>query len=163
MMAKMGRPTKYTEDLAVEICTRIAEGQSLTKICKDEHMPTVATVYRWLFKDKDFCDKYARAREDQADTYSDEIVDIGEEVPMMVITDEDGKVTKRVDPAGIQRNRLRVDARKWVASKLKPKKYGERTTIAGDKEAPIEVKHSGVLDDVITNLERKLQLQNEED
>lgn len=124
-------------------------------------MPTVATVYRWLFKDKDFCDKYARAREDQADTYSDEIVDIGEEVPMMVITDEDGKVTKRVDPAGIQRNRLRVDARKWVASKLKPKKYGDRQVVAGDPEAPLEVKHVGVLDDVITNLERKLQLKNE--
>ncbi len=161
-MAKMGRPTIYTDELAAEICRRIVEGESLTRICKDDHMPNVSSVYLWLFKNKDFSNQYACAREDQADTYSDQIVDIGEEVPMMVITDEDGKVTKRVDPAGIQRNRLRVDARKWVASKLKPKKYGERTTIAGDKDAPLEVVHSTVLDDTILNIERKLQLQNEE-
>jgi hypothetical protein len=122
----------------------------------------VSSVYLWLIKHKLFSEMYARAKEDQADTYSDQIIDIGEEIPMMVITDEDGKVTKRIDPAGINRNRLRVDARKWVASKLKPKKYGDRQILAGDKEAPIEVVHSTVLEDAITNIERKLQLQNEE-
>jgi hypothetical protein len=161
-MAKMGRPTKYTDELAAEICRRIVEGESLTRICKDDDMPNVSSVYLWLFKNKDFSNQYACAREDQADTYSDQIVDIGEEIPMMVITDEDGKVTKRIDPAGINRNRLRVDARKWVASKLKPKKYGDRQILAGDKDAPIEVVHSTVLDDTILNIERKLQLQNEE-
>jgi hypothetical protein len=125
-------------------------------------MPKVSTVYRWLLKEKEFCDMYARAREDQSDTLADQIMDIGDEVPMMVITDEDGKVTKRMDPAGINRNRLRVDARKWVAAKLKPRKYGDRQILAGDKEAPIEVVHSTVLDDTILNIERKLQLQNEE-
>lgn len=161
-MAKMGRPTIYTDELAAEICRRIVEGESLTRICKDEGMPNVSSVYLWLFKNKDFSNQYARAREDQADTYSDQIVDIGEEVPMMVITDEDGKVTKRIDPAGVNRNRLRVDARKWVAAKLKPKKYGDRQILAGDPEAPVEVKHSNTLDETILNIERKLQLQNEE-
>jgi hypothetical protein len=126
-------------------------------------MPTVATVYRWLLKDKIFCDMYARAREEQADTLSDEIMDIGEEVPMMVITDEDGKVTKRIDPAGVNRNRLRVDARKWVAAKLKPRKYGDKTFVAGDKDNPIQTEATvNVLDMALVNLERKLQLQNEE-
>ena len=160
-MAKMGRPTLYSDELAAEICRRIVEGESLTRICKDENMPNVSSVYLWLFKHKDFSNQYARAREDQADTYSDQIVDIGEEVPMMVITDEDGKVTKRIDPAGVNRTRLRVDARKWVAAKLKPKKYGDRQVVAGDPDAPLEVKHSGTLDEVITNLERMRQLQNE--
>lgn len=162
-MAKMGRPTIYTDELAAEICRRIVEGESLTRICKDEGMPNVSSVYLWLFKNKDFSNQYARAREDQADTYSDQIVDIGEEIPMMVITDEDGKVTKRIDPAGVNRNRLRVDARKWVAAKLKPKKYGDRQILAGDKEAPVEIKHSNILDETILNLERKLQLQNEDE
>lgn len=125
-------------------------------------MPNVSSVYLWIIKNKDFSNMYARAREDQADTYSDQIVDIGEEIPMMVITDEDGKVTKRIDPAGVNRNRLRVDARKWVAAKLKPKKYGDRQILAGDPEAPVEIKHSNVLDETILNLERKLQIQNEE-
>jgi hypothetical protein len=125
-------------------------------------MPAVSSVYLWLLKNKVFSDLYTRAREDQSDTLADQIMEIGDEVPMMVITDEDGKVTKRMDPAGINRNRLRVDARKWVAAKLKPRKYGDRQILAGDKDAPIEVVHSTVLDDTILNIERKLQLQNEE-
>ena len=157
-----GRPTVYTEEIALEICTRITEGQPLTRICKDDHMPAVSSVYLWLLKNKVFSDLYTRAREDQSDTLADQIMEIGDEVPMMVITDEDGKVTKRMDPAGINRNRLRVDARKWVAAKLKPRKYGDRQILAGDKDAPIEVVHSTVLDDTILNIERKLQLQNEE-
>lgn len=161
-MAKMGRPTLYTDELATEICRRIVEGESLTRICKDEGMPNVSSVYLWLLKNKDFSNMYTRAKEDQADTLADQIMDIGEEIPMMVITDEDGKVTKRIDPAGVNRNRLRVDARKWVAAKLKPRKYGDRQVVAGDPDAPLEVKHSGTLDDVILNLERKRQLQNEE-
>ena len=163
MMAskQIGRPTTYTEEIALEICTRITEGEPLTRICRDDHMPAVSSVYLWLLKNKTFSDLYTRAREDQSDTLADQIMDIGEEVPMMVITDEDGKVTKRIDPAGVNRNRLRVDARKWVAAKLKPRKYGDRQVLAGDPEAPLEVKHSGTLDEVILNLERKRQLQNE--
>ena len=156
-----GRPTTYTEEIALEICTRITEGEPLTRICRDDHMPAVSSVYLWLLKNKTFSDLYTRAREDQSDTLADQIMDIGEEVPMMVITDEDGKVTKRIDPAGVNRNRLRVDARKWVAAKLKPRKYGDRQVLAGDPDAPLEVKHSGTLDEVILNLERKRQLQNE--
>lgn len=157
-----GRPSSYTEELGLEICERIAHGESLTKICAPDSMPKVSTVYRWLLKEKAFCDMYTRSREDQSDTLADQIMDIGEEIPMMVITDEDGKVTKRIDPAGVNRNRLRVDARKWVAAKLKPRKYGDRQILAGDADAPIEVVHSTVLDDTILNIERKLQLQNEE-
>lgn len=126
-------------------------------------MPAVSSVYLWLLKNKVFSDLYARAREDQSDTLADQIMEIGDEIPMMVITDEDGKVTKRMDPAGINRNRLRVDARKWIAAKLKPRKYGDRQILAGDEKAPIEIKHSNILDETILNLERKLQLQNEEE
>jgi hypothetical protein len=126
-------------------------------------MPAVSSVYLWLLKNKVFSDLYTRAREDQSDTLADQIMEIGDEIPMMVITDEDGKVTKRMDPAGVNRNRLRVDARKWVAAKLKPRKYGERQILAGDKDAPVEIKHSNVLDETILNLERKLQLHNEEE
>jgi len=158
-----GRPTVYTEEIALEICTRITEGQPLTRICKDDHMPAVSSVYLWLLKNKVFSDLYTRAREDQSDTLADQIMEIGDEVPMMVITDEDGKVTKRMDPAGINRNRLRVDARKWIAAKLKPRKYGDRQILAGDKDAPVEIKHSNILDETILNLERKLQLQNEDE
>lgn len=92
-------------------------------------MPNVATVYRWLQGDEKFRDMYARARDDQADTLADEIVSISDEQAEVI--DENGKV---FDP-DVQRDRLRVDARKWVAAKLRPKKYGEKT----------EVEHTGDL------------------
>ncbi|NBW23187.1 MAG: DNA-binding protein, partial [Caulobacteraceae bacterium] len=70
---KTGRPSKYTEELANEILTRIANGESMVKILKDPGMPTQTCVYEWLQKMPSFAEKYARAREDQADTLADEI------------------------------------------------------------------------------------------
>lgn len=117
----MGRPSKYSPKLADEICERIADGESLKSICNDEHMPNKATVFRWL-SDEAFRDKYERARDAQADALADEIVDIA---------DGDGEES---DP---QRDRLRVDARKWVAAKLKPKKYGDKSLIGSDPDNPL--------------------------
>jgi hypothetical protein len=133
----MGRPSDYTEDISLEICFRIVNGESLNRICKDAHMPNVATVYRWLQKLPDFREMYTRAKEDQADTLADEIQDIADEKPI-----------------GINRNRLRIDARKWIAAKLKPRKYGDRQIVSGDAENPIEVKHrSEMLDALLVNIQ----------
>jgi hypothetical protein len=84
--------------------------------------------------DSDFQQKYARAREDQADYLADEIIGISDEAQTEQVG-EDGLV--KYDATAVARNRLRVDTRKWAASKMKPKKYGERTTLAGDPEAPL--------------------------
>jgi hypothetical protein len=101
-------------------------GESLLAICQDEGMPSTNTVYRWLVeKDKpEFRDKYARAREIQADTLAAEILQIADDGKNDTYTDAEGNV--RVDYDNINRSRLRVDARKWYASKLAPKKYGDR-------------------------------------
>jgi hypothetical protein len=73
---------------------------------------------------------------------------------MLTIMTDDETVEK-LDPVGINRNRLRVDARKWIASKLKPKKYGDRQILAGDPENPLEVnQRSEMLDALLLNLER---------
>jgi hypothetical protein len=98
--------------LGALICERIASGESLVAICADEDMPHRQRVHEWLAGDPEFADKYARAREDQADTLADEIVSIADN-----------------GTGDSNRDRLRVDARKWVAAKLKPKKYGERQTL----------------------------------
>lgn len=97
-------------------------------------MPDVSTVYRWLAANEKFRDLYARAREDQADTLADEIQAIADE-PML-----GQKTTKKangdvevVEGDMIEHRKLRVDARKWIAAKLKPRKYGER----------LEHEHSG--------------------
>ena len=158
---KMGRPTKYSPELAASILLRLTEGESLRSIVKDADMPGQATVYEWLLAKPDFAEQYARARDEQADTLADEIVAIADETPETEpVYDKNGELVEmRLHSAYIQWQKNRVDARKWVASKLKPKKYGERTTITGDKENPLHIENN--IDErfsaMITNLQLKLQ------
>lgn len=124
-----GRPTDYSEELAARICERLADGESLKAICASEDMPSKASVYLWLTKHPEFSDMYARAREDQADTLADEIIDIADDSTRDTIlkpVGANGEMVEVQNTEWINRSRLRVDARKWVAAKLKPKKYGER-------------------------------------
>lgn len=154
-MAKMGRPTKYTEELAATILTRIAEGESLRSITKEEAMPSHATVYLWLLQKPEFSDKYARARDEQAETLADEILAIADEPPAEV-TDDKG--ISRTDSGWVTWQKNRVDARKWVAAKLKPKKYGDRQILAGDAENPVEIKNdNSIFETILTNMELKRQ------
>lgn len=138
-----GRPTDFTQEKADEICVRLAEGESLRTICSDEYMPARSTVFMWLLKHQEFADQYTRARELQADTMVDEIPDIADDGSndwMERLDDEGRKIGWQVNGENIQRSRVRIDARKWVAGKLRPKKYGERVdhTLAGDPENPIK-------------------------
>lgn len=115
----MGRLTEYTPELAAAICDRMASGESLNAICKDDGMPAESTVRLWASSDRDgFAAKYARAREALMDFHAEELLEIADD--------------KLGDP---QRDRLRVDARKWLMSKLAPKKYGDK----------VETVHSGEL------------------
>ena len=106
-----GRPSTYSPERAAAILGRIAAGESLRSICRDEGMPNQVTVYAWLLKHDDFAKQYARSRDDQAETYADEIAFIADDESI---------------PADSRR--IRIDARKWIACKLKPKKYGEKLT-----------------------------------
>lgn len=125
----VGRPTDFTQETADLICERIADGESLRSICRDEDMPDRATVFRWLASREDFATKYAYAREQQADLYAESIVDISDELEIQA-TYQGEEVRLDVSPTAVARNRLRVDARKWYAAKLAPKKYGDRTNMA---------------------------------
>src|SRR5690606_8467561 len=103
-----------------------AEGKSLRSICKEPDMPAASTVFLWLTQHEDFSEQYARAREAQADALFDEILEIADDTSQDFIAkgNPDGSETQVVDHEHIQRSRLRVDARKWMAGKLRPKKYG---------------------------------------
>ena len=152
---RAGRKTEYDTSIAAEICTRISCGESLRQICMEEKMPVHSTIYLWLLQNKQFSDNYARAREEQADTFADEIHAIADEPPKEIVDD---KGVSRTDSGWVTWQRNRVDARKWVASKLKPKKYGERQILAGDADSPVEVKtNTEVFDALLVNLELVLQ------
>jgi hypothetical protein len=102
---------------------------------------------------------YTQAKEEQADTLAEEIQDIADQMPMEV-TDKDGNT--KFDPAYINWMRLRVDARKWTASKLKPRKYGDRVELAGDKDNPLKIEAAieakGLFDSLLQNMELKKQV-----
>jgi hypothetical protein len=144
----MGRPSDYTPEIALTICDRLSDGESLRSICRDEAMPLKITVLKWLAARPEFVTQYARAREDQADTYADEITEIADDGKRDYVKDADGVAI--VDHDHIARSRLRVDARKWIAAKLKPRKYGERlnTEHTGLDGGPIIIK-AEPLDDAL--------------
>lgn len=114
-----GRPSTYDPQIAARLCEQLAQGRALTTVAPELGVG-VRTVYQWMDAEPEFAQNYARAREDSADKLAGEIVDIADN------TDEDSNS-----------RRVRVDARKWVASKLKPKQYGERQQI--DLDAKVEV------------------------
>lgn len=143
----MGRPSKYTPKLGEGICAEIVDGIPIRAICK-KYKIDVRTLFRWLERDEMFRQQYARAREIQAEVIADEIVAISDDGSNDTYTDGDGQVRTNFDV--VQRSRLRVDARKWVASKLLPKKYGEKVALTGgdegDKPISVTIRRIGIKD-----------------
>lgn len=128
-----GRPSSFTQEVADQICERLAEGESLRSILKDEGMPGLSTVFRWLDDNEAFREQYTRARDIQADACFDELADMADEPP-------EKKVDGSVDPGWVNHQKLRIDTRKWAISKLAPKKYGDRLTteLTGKDGGPIQ-------------------------
>jgi hypothetical protein len=133
-MAITGRPSDYDGAIADVICAEIAtSSKSIRTICKAKGMPHAATVMRWLRTNELFREQYARAKEEQADYLAEE---------MLEIADSDGDDEKPfVGSNHIQRDKLKVETRKWIAAKLKPKKYGDKIdmTSGGEKLPPINL------------------------
>ena len=124
---------QYSPEIFDEICQLIAGGKSLNSICKQDGFPSITAVMNWLADERrddhaDLVVKYGRAREAQADKLAEETIEIADAEPER---DADGKR----DPAHVNQKRLQVDARKWFASKVAPKKYGDRITHQGDANA----------------------------
>ena len=114
-----GRPTDFTPELADTICEQLALGRSMRSICLEEEMPAMQTIWRWLREKEDFSEQYARAKQESADAMSEELLEIADNP-----SNED-----------VNRDRLRVDARKWLMSKMKPKKYGDKMDVTSDGKA----------------------------
>lgn len=121
---KGGRPTDYTIELVREICEAVATtSKGIKALCKEnENWPIHDTIYRWLMSYKEFSDLYARAKRQQVEVIIDEILTIADDSSNDTYVNDDGKLI--VDHEHINRARLRVDTRKWVAAKLAPRLYG---------------------------------------
>lgn len=125
-MSKRGRPSVFQQAIADEICRRVADGESLRSICRDDNMPDESTVRRWALEDVEgFFPQYDAALKIRAMRWAEEVLEISDELPP--ITGE-GKI----DGAGVAHQRLRVDSRKWLLSKVLPKVYGEKIDVTSD-------------------------------
>jgi hypothetical protein len=147
---KIGRPSIFTPELAARICAELACGRSLRSVCKANDMPDIATVFRWLQDKPEFRDQYEKAKHESADALVEEMLDIADDGTndWMEFHDKDGESAGwKLNGEHVQRSRLRVDVRKWAASKLKPKKYGER----------VDMNHGVQPDDPLAALLRSVQ------
>lgn len=125
-LKKPGKKLVYNREAVMDlICTQLAtSSHGLAHILRSNpDLPTYSVITDWLAEDDDLASKYARAKADQADFLADELTQIADETPPM---DGDGK---RMDSTFVAWQRNRIDVRKWAASKLKPKKYGDRTAV----------------------------------
>ena len=126
----MGVRWSYTDEIAEEICTRLANGESLIAICEDSHMPGRRTVLDWCDADPAFRLKCARARDQQADHAYDELIGIERKLIAGEMSPEVARVV--------------VASKQWRAMKMAPRRYGDKSSI--ETKSTVEVQHTRKLD-----------------
>jgi hypothetical protein len=144
----MGRPSTYTPEIAEEICERLAKGEPLAVICRDEHMPAARTVHDWKASPnlRDFAALIARAREDGFDVIAAECLDIAEDGTNDYKPKErpDGSTYEAFDSEHVQRSKLRIETRLKLLAKWDPKRYGDKVALTGGNEDDAPLKFEAV-------------------
>lgn len=130
---RRGRPSSYTAEIGASICARLACGETLRSVCRDDDMPSESTVRQWVIDDREgFSAHYARARDLGLDAMADELFDVADDGSndWMERLDRDGySIGWELNGEHVQRSKLRIDTRKWYMSKMAPKKYGDRLEV----------------------------------
>lgn len=134
----MARPSKYTDKVVADICTRLAQGEPMAQICRDEGMPAYRTVKDWADEDSDrgkaVSAAIARAREEGFDAIAADCLSIADDGTRDYEVREDGGLVVNHDH--IQRSKLRIETRLKLLAKWDPKRYGDKVQLAdadGDK------------------------------
>jgi len=134
--APVGRPTIYSEEMIAVICARIADGESMRSIARDDSMPAMTTMFRWLGESEQFKKQYAIAMAQRAEGMFEDMIEIADEECTFIKKskhgskdDGDEEVEVAFDPTAVARNRLRVDTRKWMLAKMVPKRYGDKQEV----------------------------------
>ena len=137
----VGRPTTYNPDIAARICGEIASGKSLRTVCKADDMPALSTIFVWRREHPEFAEQYARAEDDRAAAFIEDITAIADDSSedWEERVNEKGETYTVLNRDNINRSRLRVDSRKWLASKILPKRYGDKVELSGSETSPLKV------------------------
>ena len=166
---KIGRPSKYTPELAAEICERLSTGETMRQICRDAHMPHWTQVYEWLAKDESLSLRVARAREAGYDALAEEALDIantprlgqkkvfssgaGEDEDSMTVTEEDM----------LGHRKLQIETRLKLLACWNPKKYGNKVALGGDADNPIKVEAQVEAENLLLAILKNTELKKQVD
>jgi hypothetical protein len=159
---KIGRPSKYTKEIAESICEQLSEGIPLREICRKDGMPAWRTVYDWMRKDEILSTAIAHARDLGYDNLAEQCLHIADNVMIggiRTIDDKGGITVKYEDMLG--HRKLQIETRLKLLAKFNPKKYAENIKLSGDPENPLEV-GTTMLDAFVQKLELKAQAANAE-
>lgn len=142
-----GVPLTYTKELGEEICLKVAtHGYGLSRLCAENpHWPCRQTIFEWRIKVKEFGDIYAKAKQEQVEYLVDEMIDIADDTSRDTIVKVNSRTDEEYEVCNtewINRSRLRVDTRKWLAAQLSPKIYGDNKK---DKDTGDAAKELAVL------------------
>ena len=133
-----GRPTNYSQEIADKICEQLAQGISLRTVCLDDDMPSPASVFNWLRIHKEFLEQYQRAKDESTDALYEGLSDLGDNA-----IDLSQSVDPKSSSAVVNAVKLKADNLKWMMSKMKPKKYGDKIDMTTNgKDLPVPLLHA---------------------
>ena len=163
---KTGRPSKYTKEIAQQICELLAEGVPLRQICRMEHMPEWRTVYDFMYRDDALGSEgvglsaaIARAREIGQDAIAEQIwLDVNQE-PERILSEGGG----RVDPGYVQWQKAKAEIGLKLLAKWNPKRYGDRVALAGDADNPLKIDATIEADETFKAILQNLELRKQAD
>ena len=163
---KIGRPSKYTKEIAEDICNKLSEGIPLREICRQDGYPAWRTIYDWMRRDSDLSTAIAHARDLGYDNLAEECLHIADNIMLGETVseseDSNGKAVVTVSRGDLLGHRkLQIETRLKLLAKFNPKKYGDSMTHKGDAENPLEM-GTTMLDAFVKKLELKAQAQNAE-
>jgi hypothetical protein len=119
----MSRPSIETPEILEEFIARIISGEAIYKICQDESMPTKDNIYRTVAKNPDIATSIARAKVLQQDA----------------IIEDCRRIADNATPEDVQVAKLQIWQRQWEAARLNARKYGDKLSLGGDKDNPLQI------------------------
>lgn len=164
---KIGRPSKYTLELAHEICHRLSTGETMRQICRDEHMPHWTQVYEWLAKDDSLSLQVARAREAGFDALAEEALEIsntphlGQKKVFSSGAEEDGDSVTVTEEDMLGHRKLQIETRLKLLACWNPKKYGNKVAVGGDPGNPIQVEAQVEADNFLATILKNAELKKQ--
>jgi hypothetical protein len=155
---KIGRPTKWTQEIEDDICARLSRGEPLRAICRTEGYPEWNTFYSWMERSEALSGRVALARENGVEAIAQDTLAMIDAEPRYV---EDAKGGTRIDAGYVQWLKLRTEQRMKLLACWSPNRYGNRVQVAGDKDNPLQVniQATEMFDSILKNAEMTRQIE----